>query len=207
VSPNCPLCRSDQVEFFLQVKKPLKDFWHCYGCDLVFLSPRQRLQEEEERARYLTHNNNPQDPRYKKYLSLMMEEIWKDGRISLKLLDYGCGPTNGIEILWGSESLQVTSYDPFFFPVDVRSNGPYDYILCCESAEHFCCPQKEWQQMAFNLKPKAKVIMRTGWRPERVKEFARWGYHNDPTHVCFYSAKTLEWITSQFGIQVHSVGL
>jgi len=216
-------------------------------CDLVFLDPSQRLTSEAERSRYLSHNNDPHDPRYQQYLAKVMRPVaekypWlalncgilgsrestavegegldsfgggsapcaadeSHWRRPLHLLDYGCGPTRGIESIWGGPQLQVTSYDPIFFPLsgdgETRcwAENSYDVIVCCEAAEHFYNPASEFERVARLIdRNNGLIVVRTGWRSGSAEAFAQWGYPHDPTHVCFYSLQTMEWIRSHWQV-------
>ena len=33
-------------------------------------------------------------------------------------------------------------------------------------------------------------------------DFARWWYHREPTHVCFYTRETMVWIAERYGWRV-----
>lgn len=255
----CVLCGSTTgVRHFYQ-SPTQRLYWHCEECDLVFMDPSQRLDAKAERVRYLSHNNDPLDPRYQQYLAKVMQPVWakypwlaqgirpaklgpesghcpqgdrdsagsEETRVTsglasapcgadeahwrrpLCLLDYGCGPTRGIETIWGGPQLQVTSYDPIFFPITsedgaaLGADRAYDVIVCCEAAEHFYDPAREFAKMARLLRPsESLIVLRTGWRTGAAETFAQWGYPHDPTHVCFYSQPTMEWIRSHWQLPI-----
>ncbi|MCB0364426.1 MAG: methyltransferase domain-containing protein [Bdellovibrionaceae bacterium] len=200
-----------QVRPYCYIENTKRHYWWCPDCDLVFLDPQQRPDPGSERERYLSHNNDPGDPRYEKYLSLVVQPIIDEKAENSEpvlVLDYGCGPTTGIETLWSGHDLSVESYDPFFYPnLPLEPKHRFDYVISCESAEHFYEPHQDWYKISQLLKPDGKVILRTGWRPPTMEEFKKWGYHHDPTHVCFYSAKTVEWLRQNFKIEIRTVGL
>ena len=101
--PECPLCAGSAVVKFWTKQKPVLDYFSCQLCSLVFLNPEQRLTAAEEKKRYATHNNNPQDPRYRNFLgrlatpmiSAIHNTFGESHGAALRGLDYGCGPGTG----------------------------------------------------------------------------------------------------------------
>ncbi len=181
----CPLCRSN--DNFLKKHGPrhLK----CQNCDLIFLPPNLQLSSIEEKKRYLTHNNDTQDPKYLKYLSqLIKDDVTTENK---DILDYGCGPTQGYKALLEPHA-RVTSYDPYFYPIDL-SNQDFDLILCSEALEHFCHPDAEFQNLCNLLRSLGQILIRTELVNESIS-FESWYYQKDPTHVAFYSKSTMKWI-------------
>lgn len=84
---------------------------------------------------------------------------------------------------------------PRFFMPTVQ----YDFIVCCEIAEHFANPAAEFQRLARLLKPGGRIYCMTMmWLGG---DFSRWQYKNDPTHVFFYTPKSLAFIRDQYGFK------
>jgi len=65
---ECPLCHSTAVWYSRQHKPP-KDYYSCSECGLVHLHREFRLAPAAERARYETHENSPEDIRYRTFLA------------------------------------------------------------------------------------------------------------------------------------------
>ena len=59
VTETCSLCGSDPIQQFAVVNS--KTYWRCDVCHLTFLSPESYLSPEDELARYLLHENSPED--------------------------------------------------------------------------------------------------------------------------------------------------
>ena len=117
--------------------------------------------------------------------------------ISDKGLDYGCGKTAIVEQLLLRKQYNIVGYDPIYYPNENVFDGKYNYITSCEVVEHFYDPAKEFLNLSELLLPKGKLYLKTNLFKEGI-EFKNWWYKNDPTHVFFYSEKTLEYIKEEF---------
>jgi 2-polyprenyl-3-methyl-5-hydroxy-6-metoxy-1,4-benzoquinol methylase len=153
--------------------------------------------QEIERAHYLTHNNDIHDPRYQTYARPIVDYILSSFTSSQQGLDFGCGTGLVMAHLLEPKGFPVNSYDPFFYPNPEALNKSYDYIIISEVIEHFHRPATELTNLKKMLKPKGQLIIRTEiYRPEI--DFAKWFYHQDITHVGFYSLKTIQWIATNY---------
>jgi 2-polyprenyl-3-methyl-5-hydroxy-6-metoxy-1,4-benzoquinol methylase len=72
---------------------------------------------------------------------------------------------------------------------------------CTEVVEHFWSPAEDWARLAELLKPGGWLAVMTSLVPDR-KQFLRWRYKDDLTHVSFYSAATMDWLAARFGLAV-----
>ena len=93
----CPLCHYKET-------KPLTCFVFCPECHLHFKRPEDRPSLKAEEKRYSEHNNSTKDLNYLNYLDklfsyLAVESSALGERIKSPLLDFGCGPTKGLEAL------------------------------------------------------------------------------------------------------------
>ena len=83
----CPLCNSNLIESFY--RDSYREYLKCSNCDFVFVPKIYHLSEKDERARYDTHNNNPEDDRYRNFLSQLLsplqERIPKELQVDLIL--------------------------------------------------------------------------------------------------------------------------
>ena len=141
--------------------------------------------------RYEQHNNDTSDPRYLNYLN----QLWslKPNLNYKTILDFGCGPTQGLKAL--ASEYNVDSYDTYFYPIQLKK---YDLVFCCEVVEHFNNPKVSWNTLASvteNI-----LLVRT--ETYEKTDFASWYYKDDPTHVCFYSHKTLECMEELVGLKL-----
>ena len=86
----CPVCRGVTSFHFLSVDG--RDYWRCPDCLATFLQPDQRPGRAEEKAHYDHHENDPDDPRYRAFLSKLSAPLLERLPPGASGLDYGCGP-------------------------------------------------------------------------------------------------------------------
>jgi hypothetical protein len=114
-------------------------------------------------------------------------------------LDYGCGPTPTLSGLLKVHGLHCENYDPYFFPA--LPEYQFDFIFATEVVEHFYNPRRELQLLSGYLKQGGILtIMTEPW--VSVEGFSDWHYAKDITHVCFYHAKTIEYISNLYGFEI-----
>jgi hypothetical protein len=201
---KCLLCSSQRVALWCEVSAPAARYQRCASCKLVWLEEDMRLEAGEEEARYRTHENDPAAPAYMAYLSRTALPVVERLTAGAHGLDFGCGPTTGIETLLSARGFRVDSYDPIFLPRPELLNIRYDFALCCEAAEHFFSPALEFERLSRLVKPGGWLGVSSRLTVPQ-EEFAQWWYRRDPTHVCFYSAETVEWIAARWGWRVEEL--
>ncbi len=159
------------------------------------------MSPEAEKARYETHQNSPLDSRYRDFLSRMVDALRPKLLPGWKGLDYGCGPGPTVSVMLEEKGFSMENYDPYFAPqIDVLRET-YDFITCTETVEHFSQPRKEFEQ--FN-----RLLHKGGWLGiqteflDSEKEFSSWWYRLDPTHICFWKRKTMDWVAQHFSWEV-----
>jgi hypothetical protein len=189
--PICPLCQQDNSFFFARVNE--RTYWSCRECYLVFLSPEQRLPSDMELDRYLQHNNRPDDPQYRKFLSRLLKPLTPNLTEGARGLDYGAGPGPTLSVMLEEQGFPTNIYDPFFAPDLAVLTQVYDFITCTEAAEHFFNPADEFARLDSMLKPCGWLGIMTEMLTSNHR-FEDWWYHRDPTHVSFYRQETMWWL-------------
>jgi len=164
----------------------------------MFLDPAQRLDPEAEKARYDSHQNDPTDDRYVGFLKRLAIPLSERLLPGARGLDYGCGPGPTMSAMLAEKGFHVDNYDPFYFPDESLLSKTYDFISCSETVEHFFQPRREFERLSRLLRPGGSLGIMTEFLND-MDAFAEWWYHRDPTHVCFYSVKTLDWIAEWQG--------
>jgi SAM-dependent methyltransferase len=163
----------------------------------VFRDPSQYITEDAAAARYRTHRNSLDDPRYLDFLDRLAAPMSERLAPGARGLDYGCGPVAGIAALLEPRGFPMRSWDPLFHPNDATATPrAYDFVTCSEVLEHLPAPNAQLDHMASLLRPGGQIGIMTQFRGD-VAQFATWHYRRDPTHVCFYSAATMRWIARQ----------
>ncbi|MDG1203671.1 MAG: methyltransferase type 12, partial [SAR86 cluster bacterium] len=66
----CNICGSEAVKSFLTSDQ--KTYWSCSCCGGKFLDKDFLLNSNDEKERYLEHNNEINDPEYRSFLSKLV---------------------------------------------------------------------------------------------------------------------------------------
>ena len=200
---NCPLCKYHDIRHFIRDAR--RDYFQCARCALVFVPPPQHLPEETEKAQYDLHENSPDDPSYRAFLSrLMLPMLERIGQDS-KGLDFGCGPGPTLSLMFEEHGHKVRLYDKYYADdVDALSEQ-YDFISCTEVVEHLKRPGETFAILLDALKAGGYLGLMTKFVIDKVA-FSTWHYKNDPTHICFYSHETIRHYFQKRECKVDFVG-
>lgn len=201
--PTCPLCASRSIRAFANVESGL--YFRCGDCRLTFLAPEHLPDRASELATYRLHQNDPGDPRYRAFLSRLIEPLLRHLEPGMVGLDFGCGPGPTIAPMLAERGLEVVDYDPFFRPDPGVLEQRYDFITCSETVEHFHAPGREFDRLDALLRPGGWLGLMTTLL-EDDGGFADWWYRRDPTHVCFFRRETMSWIAARFDWSVRFAG-
>lgn len=173
-------------------------FFECGVCEGILRDQNDYLSAEDEKARYQDHNNDVNDPGYQKFVSPITDAVLEAFGQDAVGLDFGCGTGPVVSKVLNDKGYELVAYDPFFCNKPKTLERQYDYIVCCEVAEHFHDPHKEFELLRKLLKPGGKLYCMTHLYTKDI-DFENWYYRNDPTHVFFYRAETFEWIKEHIG--------
>lgn len=200
---ECILCANANTELFHQNSN--FDYLRCNQCKLVFVKPGRRLNPKEEKSRYDLHENDPDDPQYRKFLSQLFDPLNKKLPPNSFGLDYGSGPGPTLNIMFEEAGHRMNIYDPFYNNDPQVLKESYDFITTTETAEHFYHPKQEFNRLWQILKPGGYLAVMTKLLTDPGK-FADWHYKEDDTHVAFYSKKTFLWIAENYEANVEFFG-
>ncbi len=200
---DCPLCFSSETRLFAQ--KHGRDFWRCRVCALTWVDPAQFLSASEEKSRYLLHENDPNDERYRAWLAQVSDVLLPKLLPDSHGLDFGSGPGPTLSLMMAEAGHEVTIYDPFFAPDQSILDETYDFITCTETAEHFHNPHKEFTLLNSCLRAGGWLGVMTQILDDDER-FADWWYIRDETHVAFYKRETMAWIAAHFGWTLEIAG-
>lgn len=192
---SCPVCGTTPRPFG---RVDARDYWRCDWCQARFLDPSQRLSRQQEHAHYLHHENDLEDPRYRRFLSTLADPLLERLEAGLSGLDYGCGPGPALAAMLREAGYSMAAYDPLFRPDPAPLRRTYDFITCSEVAEHFHRPAEEFDRLGRLLGPGGWLAIMTCFQTDDAR-FADWHYRRDPTHVVFYREATLRLIAGQHG--------
>ncbi|MCK5738287.1 class I SAM-dependent methyltransferase [bacterium] len=195
---NCRLCENQQLECAGVVRN--RDYRRCPRCGCAFMDSHFLPDPEEEKARYLTHNNSMEDAGYVKMLSRIVDLAKQWVPRSSNVLDYGCGFAPVLVELLRLAGFSAEGYDPFFFPLELKKEK-FDLVTSVEAFEHFASPAREISRIIELLDTQGYLIIQTNLLTDEM-DFSKWWYVNDLTHVFFYSLKTFEWIARTYGFKI-----
>lgn len=187
----CPLCS------FLARKIKNDDYYNCFKCRSIFLDKKKYVSFELEKERYLSHDNNVNDSRYRRFTSPIANAVLKEQSKDSIGLDFGSGTGPVISEVLKENDYNIVQYDPFFADNKELLRKQYDYIACCEVVEHFKNPKEEFKLLKELLKPGGTLYIMTHIYKKDI-DFKDWYYRQDPTHVFIYQKETFNYIYKKF---------
>ena len=192
---KCLLCQSPSI-------LNINEVFDCSFCGLIFKDPKNYYDHDKDVLRYSTHNNNAEDQGYIKFLNLLIKPLMQFvSPKNFKALDFGCGPGPTLSRLLAEHGGVVENYDPLFFINDEALKTTYDVVTSSEVVEHFKNPSFDWQLLVGLVKPGGVLAIMTLLKTPQI-DYKNWWYKNDPTHVAFYSEKTLDYLADRFGLEI-----
>lgn len=214
----CPLCNFENNTANL-VSQDGRTFGKCDQCSLIYCDPSAHPTITHEQERYNNHQNTPENPGYRTFLSRAIDPVLEilrtDNHLSndinkgsenagnggLHALDFGCGPGPVLSLILGENGIPCFNYDPIYFPNWPEST--FNLIFSTETFEHFHQPGETISQITDLLQPGGILcVMTEQWTD--VSRFSSWYYTRDDTHVCFYHTDTFQWICEKFGYKILS---
>jgi SAM-dependent methyltransferase len=201
--PACPLCAAPGQHRYAIVGE--RTYIRCPVCLLTYLDPAQCPTSAEEEAEYRLHDNRPDDPGYRRFLSRavdpLCDRLAEKGITSAHGLDFGCGPGPALSIMMAERGHVFVDYDPIFrtdsIPLHLLHDS-FDAIACTEVVEHFHQPGRSFALLNRLLRPGGTLVIMTDVLYPDIK-FAEWHYIREISHVSFYAPETLHWIARRFG--------
>jgi SAM-dependent methyltransferase len=190
------VCRSPSPRPFLSVGG--RDYWQCATCAARFLDPRRHPSRDAEYRHYLLHDNDADDPRYRRFLSKLTVPLLARLPVGSRGLDYGCGPGPALAAMLREAGHSVALYDPFFHADPAVLSRRYDFVTCTETAEHFHRPAEEFDRLMNLVRPGGWLAVMTCFQTDDAR-FKDWHYRKDPTHVVFYREATLRYLAAARG--------
>lgn len=197
-SQTCPLCEGADVSDYYRDK--VRSYVQCGACKLVFVTSDEHLSAVEEKAYYDLHENQPDDPGYRKFLSRLFDPLNARLLQNRRGLDFGSGPGPTLSRMFEEAGHDVTLYDPYYASDVSVLSTQYDFITLSEVVEHLAAPGIELDRLWNCLSPGGWLGIMT----KRVRDpqaFRTWHYITDPTHVSYFSEATFRWLTAKWSTQ------
>lgn len=195
-SRTCRVCRDGALGDFAVLEQ--RRYERCPACLATLVAVEDLPSRETELQHYLNHENDVDDPRYRDFVSKLVEPVAARLHKGAHGLDYGCGDGPVAAAMLRERGFVVDLFDPFFAPDEAVLQRSFDFILCSEVVEHFHRPAEEFDRLGKLLRPNGILAIMTCFQADDAR-FAKWHYRRDPTHVAFYRAETLRRIAEQRG--------
>ncbi|MFP4160303.1 MAG: class I SAM-dependent methyltransferase [Desulfobacterales bacterium] len=200
---RCPLCGGPDIAGYTRDR--FRKYLVCSTCALVFVPEKYHVCREDEKKRYDLHNNHPDDPGYRKFLSRLFHPLCERIPCGAEGLDFGCGPGPALAAMFRESGYLIELYDKFYAPDNSVLEKTYDFIAAAEVAEHLEKPGRELARLMEMLRPGGILGIMTKLVIDR-EAFDRWHYKNDLTHVCFFSGQTFQWLAGTWQVKVEFMG-
>jgi hypothetical protein len=191
----CPLCQA--LDTFFLHKGKFRSYLQCNMCSLIFVPTSQRLTLKEEKSRYDLHQNSPDDSNYRKFLGRIFNPMQELIAPESKGLDFGSGPGPTLSLMFEEAGHIISIYDHFYANDVSVFEKQYDFITASEVVEHLFDPKNQLARLWNCIKSGGYLGIMTKLALDR-EAFASWHYKNDPTHVCFFTRSTFEWLAVQW---------
>ena len=199
----CPLCTCSRIRHYYKDRH--RSYLQCPCCSLIFVPPEYHLAIPEEKANYDLHENTPDDPGYRRFLSRLTVPLLALLSPGQKGLDFGCGPGPALAAMLQEQGYEVDLYDPFYHDDPAVFNRQYDFICTTEVVEHLRHPGQEFERLFSMLRPGGTLGIMTKLAAGRER-FANWHYIRDLPHICFYEQATFAYIAEKYGAELVVIG-
>ncbi len=197
LTSTCPICFTE-APFY--TSDQLRDYFHC-SCDLIFVARNSVLDPQDEKTRYLSHENTESDPRYRSYLEKTVNAVTPLLGERRRGLDFGCGASTLLQKIFEERGYRVDSYDLYFHPSDHIWGNKYDFIVMSEVIEHLREPFEELARLRRLLTSQGIIFIKTMYHPGEKGLFEEWFYKRDPTHIQFFNESSMACLASRIDLK------
>ena len=201
---GCPVCYANEIALFVSDQR--RSYYRCSECGLVFVDKRDFLSELEEKKVYDQHQNHPDDVGYRTFLSRLFNPMQAMLSAGAHGLDFGSGPGPTLSLMFEEAGCPMMIFDHFYANDTSVWAHSYDFISATEVVEHLHHPRFELERLWRHLKPGGVLGLMTKMVRDAAA-FSQWHYKNDPTHVCFFSSHTFEWLAHYWQADIEFIGV
>ncbi len=195
----CPVCSAAATTF--------KDIQlgctthRCAQCGLIFKDPSCYPSEAQELKKYREHNNSLENAGYvamfEQFLDFVLAQVSHHMQTAL---DYGSGPAPVLAQLLKRRGFETAIYDKFFAPDPLDESARFDLVTSTEVIEHVADPIAFLTQLKAHTKPGGTIALMTQFHDGSEAFYQTWWYRRDPTHLCFFTPRTLQTLAASLGL-------
>lgn len=197
---NCKICFY-HTKIYQHTQFPHR-YHYCPTCEGIFLEESFCVDEHREKKQYDQHHNCLENKGYVQMFEDFLDFFWEDITCKEpKVLDFGSGPTPVLKSLLQKRNAHVICYDKFYHPDDAFKLHHYDLITSTEVFEHLNNPLQTLTLLATLLPSGGYIALMTLFHDNSFDNFWKWWYRRDPTHITFYTPKTIEVLAHQCGLE------
>lgn len=182
-----------------------RSYWQCEQCLMVHVPAPWQLTAEQEKAEYDRHENHPDDPGYRRFLSRLADPLLQRLPPASSGLDFGCGPGPALALMLREQGHQVALHDLYYHPNPAALEQQWDFITATEVVEHLADPRAVLEQLWRCLTPGGWLGLMTK-RVTSPEAFSTWHYKSDPTHISFFSEQSFRWLAQHWQAELELIG-
>lgn len=197
---DCHICDKN-IESFVHEKTSIR-YYHCKACEYIFKSPECHQDFEVQKERYNLHENNENDEGYIAYFNRFLDFTLPLVKKPISALDFGCGRTSLLSKLLEVEGIKCDYYDPIYHPNTLNNSKKYELIVSTEVFEHLHQPKAVFESLVEKLHVGGYLAIQTQFHANDIEAFKKWYYHQDLTHIVFFTSKTFKILSEKYHCSV-----
>lgn len=177
-------------------------YYHCEACEYIFKSPKCYQDFDNQKERYNLHENNEEDAGYRAYFQRFLDFTLPFVLNVKRALDFGCGETTLLASMLEQKGIKCDFYDPIYHPDTPNNSKKYELIVSVEVFEHLHDPKKIFKSLIDRLEEGGYLSIQTQFHLNNRVLFKKWYYHQDSTHIIFFTVKTFKVLCDMYGCKV-----
>ncbi len=196
---NCHIC-DKTCDTFIHEKTNIT-YYHCTDCEYIFKSSECHQNLSAQKERYNLHENDEDDEGYKAYFQRFLDFIMPLVGQPKTALDFGCGASSLLSSMLEEDGVECDYYDPIYHPDMLNDSKKYELIVSTEVFEHLHQPRVVFESLLNRLEEGGYLALQTQFHPNDIEAFKKWYYHQDPTHIVFFTAQTFRVLCEIYGCE------
>jgi len=193
---QCHICNKSTLMF--QNNKTDILFYHCQECEYIFKDPSLYQDIYMQKERYDLHENSENSKGYRAYFQRFLDFLLPSIKQVETALDFGCGESSLLASMLYEKGIVCDYYDPIYHPNTLKSDKKYDIIVSTEVFEHLHQPKEVFESLLNRLEINGYLAIQTEFHPNNSHDFKKWYYHQDPTHIVFFTNRTFKKLCEQY---------